>query len=48
MLARTPDGRELAAHGAWEGRVAAAPAGDGGFGYDPLFIDLAPGAARRR
>jgi XTP/dITP diphosphohydrolase len=43
MLARTPQGRELSAHGAWEGRVAGAPAGEGGFGYDPLFIDLASG-----
>jgi XTP/dITP diphosphohydrolase len=26
------------AHGSWEGRIASAPAGSGGFGYDPLFI----------
>jgi len=25
-------------HGTWEGRIAEAPAGRGGFGYDPLFI----------
>lgn len=43
MLARTPGGQELAAHGAWEGRVATAPVGEGGFGYDPLFIDAATG-----
>ncbi len=24
--------------GSWEGRIALAPAGSGGFGYDPLFI----------
>jgi XTP/dITP diphosphohydrolase len=26
------------ARGSWEGRIARAPAGEGGFGYDPLFI----------
>ena len=33
------DGRELVAQGAWEGVVGLAPKGQGGFGYDPLFID---------
>lgn len=28
----------LFGHGTWEGRIAEAPAGRGGFGYDPLFI----------
>jgi XTP/dITP diphosphohydrolase len=32
-----PDGIELAAHGVLEGRIAAAPRGTGGFGYDPVF-----------
>jgi XTP/dITP diphosphohydrolase len=37
VLAR--DGRELAHFtGTIEGRITAAPRGDGGFGYDPLFI----------
>jgi XTP/dITP diphosphohydrolase len=36
-LAR-PDGTARAAEGACEGRIAEAPAGTGGFGYDPLFI----------
>ena len=27
------------ADGAWEGRIASAPEGDGGFGYDPVFFD---------
>lgn len=26
------------AHGAWEGVIGETPAGEGGFGYDPLFI----------
>jgi XTP/dITP diphosphohydrolase len=31
------------AQGTWEGYIAAAPRGDGGFGYDPVFVDLASG-----
>lgn len=33
-----PDGRETVVRGTVEGRIAAAPVGDGGFGYDPLFV----------
>jgi XTP/dITP diphosphohydrolase len=32
------------AQGAWEGYIAAAPRGNGGFGYDPVFVDLASGS----
>ncbi len=32
------DPAPLIAHGSWEGRIAESPAGQGGFGYDPLFI----------
>lgn len=32
-----PDGRECAADGTLEGDIALLPAGDGGFGYDPIF-----------
>ena len=32
-----PDGRYQAFDGSWEGRIAEAPAGQGGFGYDPVF-----------
>lgn len=33
-----PDGRELCVEGAVEGHIALAPAGEGGFGYDPVFV----------
>jgi XTP/dITP diphosphohydrolase len=33
-----PDGAERLFEGTTTGTVAAAPAGDGGFGYDPLFV----------
>lgn len=33
-----PDGTERVAEGHCPGRIAAAPSGAGGFGYDPLFI----------
>ena len=32
------DDAPLTASGSWEGRIATARAGGGGFGYDPLFI----------
>ncbi len=33
-----PDGRYDAFDGKWEGRIAEAPAGKRGFGYDPVFF----------
>ena len=33
-----PGGRTVTARGECPGRIAAEPAGDGGFGYDPVFI----------
>jgi len=33
-----PDGREIVAEGTCEGSIACEPAGEGGFGYDPLFL----------
>ena len=33
-----PDGRALSVEGAVEGHIALVPAGDGGFGYDPVFV----------
>jgi XTP/dITP diphosphohydrolase len=35
-----PDGRELRGTGMLDGAVAAAPAGDGGFGFDPVFVPV--------
>jgi len=32
------DQAPLIAHGTWEGRIARTPRGEGGFGYDPVFI----------
>jgi XTP/dITP diphosphohydrolase len=32
------DGGEVVVRGRWPGRIAREPSGDGGFGYDPLFI----------
>lgn len=34
----SPEGAELFAEGTCEGRIARAPAGAGGFGYDPIFL----------
>jgi XTP/dITP diphosphohydrolase len=33
-----PDGRVVTADGACEGRIAHAPRGEHGFGYDPIFL----------
>jgi XTP/dITP diphosphohydrolase len=33
-----PDGAEVVEHGVMRGRVQRGPTGDGGFGYDPLFV----------
>lgn len=38
-----PDGRIFRVEGKCEGRIAHAPRGEGGFGYDPLFLSLEPG-----
>ncbi|MFH1567609.1 MAG: RdgB/HAM1 family non-canonical purine NTP pyrophosphatase [Gemmatimonadota bacterium] len=56
LVAAAPDGRCCQAEGVCEGRIAAAPRGEGGFGYDPLFhlpdhgctmAELAPGEKSR-
>jgi len=38
IVATAPDGRTCQATGTCEGFIASAPAGEGGFGYDPLFF----------
>lgn len=39
-----PDGRHMTVRGECEGKIAFEPAGEGGFGYDPLFLpDEFPG-----
>ena len=39
-LVRWPDGREVTATGAVEGVIATEGRGDGGFGYDPVFVPV--------
>ncbi len=36
-LRHAADPTPIVCHGVWQGRILSAPAGDGGFGYDPLF-----------
>jgi XTP/dITP diphosphohydrolase len=38
IVAALPDGRVLEEEGACEGVITTAPAGEGGFGYDPVFL----------
>mgnify|MGYP001187261080 CR=1 FL=1 len=39
LLRHEHDSQPLIAEGAWHGEILRAPRGDGGFGYDPLFLD---------
>lgn len=39
-LVRFPDGHEVVANGAVEGVIALHPAGEGGFGYDSVFVPV--------
>jgi len=38
LLRHADDPCPLIAEGRWDGTIATAPAGDGGFGYDPVFV----------
>jgi XTP/dITP diphosphohydrolase len=38
LVRHAADAAPLMARGTWEGRIAVHPAGQGGFGYDPLFV----------
>lgn len=39
IMAAAPNGASAQARGEWPGRVLTVPSGEGGFGYDPLFLD---------
>ncbi|MFN3843196.1 MAG: RdgB/HAM1 family non-canonical purine NTP pyrophosphatase [Rehaibacterium terrae] len=41
LLRHPEDPQPLIAEGTWEGLILEAPRGDGGFGYDPVFLDPA-------
>jgi XTP/dITP diphosphohydrolase len=43
LLRHCEDPQPLIAEGLWEGRILHAPRGEGGFGYDPVFLDPASG-----
>ncbi len=38
LVRSAEDAQPLIARGSWEGRIASAPRGRGGFGYDPVFV----------
>ena len=38
LVKHANDPMPIIAEGRWYGKIAETPAGDGGFGYDPLFI----------
>jgi len=38
LLQHAEDPTPVIAEGRWFGKIAEAPRGEGGFGYDPLFI----------
>jgi XTP/dITP diphosphohydrolase len=38
LVALSPEGREVRGTGVLEGTIAQAPAGDEGFGFDPVFV----------
>jgi XTP/dITP diphosphohydrolase len=41
LMRHASDPCPLISHGVWEGRIAAAPSGTSGFGYDPVFLPMA-------
>jgi XTP/dITP diphosphohydrolase len=43
LVRRFDDPQPLIAEGIWMGEILSAPRGVGGFGYDPLFLDIASG-----
>ncbi len=43
IVVQRPDGTEVVGEGSVDGHIAAAPRGEGGFGYDPVFVPDAGG-----
>jgi len=43
LIRHADDPEPLIAEGAWHGTIVDVPRGDGGFGYDPHFVDAATG-----
>jgi XTP/dITP diphosphohydrolase len=43
VVRQADDAAPIVAEACWAGRIAEAPRGDGGFGYDPVFVDLDTG-----
>lgn len=43
LLRHPEDPQPLIAEGSWEGEITFAPRGDGGFGYNPVFLDRGHG-----
>ena len=39
LLRHADDPKPIVVEGDWRGRILRAPRGDGGFGYDPVFLD---------
>lgn len=39
LVRHADDPQPLIAEGVWQGEILEAPRGDGGFGYDPIFLD---------
>jgi XTP/dITP diphosphohydrolase len=39
MVLYSPTGDYILTQGIWRGKIALTPKGEGGFGYDPIFID---------
>ncbi len=45
VLRHAEDPQPLVAEGSWEGRILHVPQGEGGFGYDPVFLDPVHGCS---
>lgn len=43
FVRRADDPDPVVAEGVWEGTISRVPAGEGGFGYDPVFVDPVSG-----